>query len=830
MFPGVEITANDGTHLLALFDPGCKQEHVDEFLSKLEIGVDQRGTHDARSPFSVERLLDLDCERGVIILGAHVNGPHGLLEHLGQQRINELIHPKLAAAEIDPARNIDRTWLDGGRPEIARVIPGIWCSDGHAFEEIGRRFTWIKMTRPNAEGLRLALLDGAGSLQAATQSSPGDPNRHAAYVIEEITVQTAKYMGRLSPLAVRFNPWFNAVIGGRGTGKSTIVDLCRLALSRRSELSENGDASLREVFDKRMRVPASRTEEGLLTADTAVEVAYRKDGERFVLTWRQDDRTARVARVTDEGHIIEEGDIRARFPVRIYSQKQLFDLAKRPNALLTVIDDTEEVRGAEIERARTEAETKYLSLCAEARSLRSQAVDLPTRKTMLADVRRKIEVLQQGDHSKVLNEYRLRGRQDATWASIQKSAHEGVEAIARAAEALVPGDLNGQEKTESDAALAALRRAHMELTAALQELRDSVRMAVIKARSVISASSSRVEAVVWREAVTASEAQFNTVVAQLAQAGIANPEEYRDLLQRAATEEEEILRLEGLHEAAAERDKTAVQLLADYRAQRGELTRRRQVFAARSSGELIRVEVSGYAEQGEVGSFVRETLGIERFDEDYSAIARRVGSSATAEWTFNSLDGVVSELRSLLADPQRPWPARDHRFEGALRRLQPERLDRLALYCPEDAVDVSFRDPRDTTGEWKKLSQGSPGQQTAALIAFVLGYGLEPIILDQPEDDLDNTLIYELLVRRIRDSKLKRQIIVVTHNANIVVHGDAELVVSLEARSGQTRIAFSGGLQEDKARDEICRVMEGGREAFESRYQRIMRSGFGKRG
>ncbi len=156
----------------------------------------------------------------------------------------------------------------------------------------------------------------------------------------------------------------------------------------------------------------------------------------------------------------------------------------------------------------------------------------------------------------------------------------------------------------------------------------------------------------------------------------------------------------------------------------------------------------------------------------------------------------------------------------ALKRVPPERLDRLALYLPEDAVEVRFKDR--SSGAWRPLTQGSPGQQTAALLAFVLGYGIEPIILDQPEDDLDNALIYELLVSRLREIKTRRQVLIVTHNPNIVVHGDAELVLSLEAQVGRSRIACQGGLQEQAVREEICRVMEGGREAFESRYQRIM--------
>lgn len=145
----------------------------------------------------------------------------------------------------------------------------------------------------------------------------------------------------------------------------------------------------------------------------------------------------------------------------------------------------------------------------------------------------------------------------------------------------------------------------------------------------------------------------------------------------------------------------------------------------------------------------------------------------------------------------------------------------MALYCPEDEVEVEFREGKRGSS-WKSLQQGSPGQQAAALLAFILGHGKEPIIIDQPEDDLDNALIYELLVRRLREVKQQRQVIVVTHNPNIVVNGNAELVLSLKAQTGQTRIGCSGGLQDQPVRDEICRVMEGGREALERRYQWIL--------
>ena len=185
------------------------------------------------------------------------------------------------------------------------------------------------------------------------------------------------------------------------------------------------------------------------------------------------------------------------------------------------------------------------------------------------------------------------------------------------------------------------------------------------------------------------------------------------------------------------------------------------------------------------------------------------------------MDDTIEKLHRFIAGTG-SWDAKDGRFERALKRLQPERLDRLALYVAEDGVTVSFRDQRQPGKRWTPLAHGSPGQQTAALLAFVLGYGVEPIILDQPEDDLDNALIYELLVRRLREQKAQRQIIVVTHNPNIVVHGDAELAVSLDTKNGEAVVVCSGGLQEREVRDEICRVMEGGRDAFQARYRRIM--------
>ena len=121
----------------------------------------------------------------------------------------------------------------------------------------------------------------------------------------------------------------------------------------------------------------------------------------------------------------------------------------------------------------------------------------------------------------------------------------------------------------------------------------------------------------------------------------------------------------------------------------------------------------------------------------------------------------------------------------------------------------------------KPMELGSPGERAAALLAFILSYGDEPLLLDQPEDDLDNELIYDLIVKQLRKTKSKRQVIVVTHNANIVVNGDAELVLPLEVVEGQTYVQHPASIQQKKVRESICNILEGGEQAFEQRYRRI---------
>lgn len=116
----------------------------------------------------------------------------------------------------------------------------------------------------------------------------------------------------------------------------------------------------------------------------------------------------------------------------------------------------------------------------------------------------------------------------------------------------------------------------------------------------------------------------------------------------------------------------------------------------------------------------------------------------------------------------------------------------------------------------KPLERLSKGQQCTAILNILLVENKDPLIVDQPEDNLDNAFIADSLIASIRKNKLLRHYIFATHNANIPVFGDAELIVAMEEQDGKGRIIQGGigSIDTPSVRDYAVQVLEGGREAF----------------
>jgi ATPase subunit of ABC transporter with duplicated ATPase domains len=130
----------------------------------------------------------------------------------------------------------------------------------------------------------------------------------------------------------------------------------------------------------------------------------------------------------------------------------------------------------------------------------------------------------------------------------------------------------------------------------------------------------------------------------------------------------------------------------------------------------------------------------------------------------------------------------------------------------EDSLDITMFD----RGQPKPVEQLSEGQRATALLPLILRNSTCPLIVDQPEDDLDNSFIFEVLVRNVSRLKNERQLIFVTHNANIPVLGNAEAIVVMQMEK-PTKAAppIVGSL--DERTEDILRLLEGGKEAFERR-------------
>ena len=123
----------------------------------------------------------------------------------------------------------------------------------------------------------------------------------------------------------------------------------------------------------------------------------------------------------------------------------------------------------------------------------------------------------------------------------------------------------------------------------------------------------------------------------------------------------------------------------------------------------------------------------------------------------------------------------------------------------------------------------SPGTRGIVLLLLYLVIDIDDarlLMIDQPEENLDPKSIFDELKDRFREAKQRRQIIIVTHNANLIVNTDADQVIVARCgphRPGQLpEIRYdSGGLEESNIRESVCDILEGGEEAFKERAKRL---------
>ena len=359
IFPGVEIAVTGGVHLLAVLDPCDRTGDIDALLGAVGLPPSHKADAEALTEKPFLDVVNEVQAAGGLAIPAHADTERGILRSYtggtlrDALRCEHIVAMELADANYAPAGVAGEHW-----PNWSCVL-GSDChhppgGDGSRFP--GSHFTWVKMERPSMDGLRLALFDGPDLSVLRSDVAEDDPNGHASLVIDRLTIDEALYAGRPRPLRARFSPWMSAIIGGRGTGKSTLVEMLRLGLDRTGELPN----ALRDDFENFARVARLRTDQGALTPGTKVTVGLHKNGKRFRVVWSDGGGRLQIEEQSDAGEWSESpGKVSSRFPVRIFSQKQVFSLADDPSALLRLIDESAKVGLADWMARWRELETPF---------------------------------------------------------------------------------------------------------------------------------------------------------------------------------------------------------------------------------------------------------------------------------------------------------------------------------------------------------------------------------------------------------------------------------------------------------------------------------------
>ncbi len=159
----------------------------------------------------------------------------------------------------------------------------------------------------------------------------------------------------------------------------------------------------------------------------------------------------------------------------------------------------------------------------------------------------------------------------------------------------------------------------------------------------------------------------------------------------------------------------------------------------------------------------------------------------------------------------------------ALSKLQPSQIMELEALDLAHRVDISLNVAHgDAEPAFRPLSKLSTGQQCTAILHMLLLDNASPLLMDQPEDNLDNAFIAERIVAELRDAKTSRQFLFATHNANIPVFGDAEWigVFTAEEKRGSLTLEAQGSIDVPAIRDQVAKILEGGRAAFIQRKEK----------
>ncbi len=607
--------------------------------------------------------------------------------------------------------------------------------------------------------------------------------------------------GFLGGMKLEFADGLNCLIGGRGTGKTTALEFLRFGLGL--------------MPDPKISPQRHRAIEGLVKANLgggriAIELKT-KTGMRYTA----ERGVAEAVQVVNEAGtavpvLLDRDQI---FGADVFSQNEIEEIASNPAAQLSLLDRFVESETAAVARELELLHRQLDQTTTELRRLDGELDDLAARASEVPVLEEKLKAVAQAGgpdagrlnaaHAAKAGRDREAAVLDQLTAATQRASSDAA-AIAAAFQATVEAQLDAQVRSGANRDLfEALEADVRKLEAALQGAARTIAQA---ARTAEAAIGKHRGTIAERHAV--QEADYRKLVSEFEQEGGRAAE-------RAALQSSHA----GAIAAAKQRDAKELQ--------------RKGVTAKRS-------ELLGRISELRDRRFLARKQVADRLTQQFTTIrvtvTQAADSKAYREVIAKALKGlpfkqnIVAERLTeafLPAELARAVMTSDARLVAERTSFDEDRARRVLEALRADGVpyDLEAVDLEDVPcielldgDKYKESPNLSTGQRCTTILPILLVQSERPLLVDQPEDNLDNAFIYETIVKALRAVRGARQVVFVTHNPNIPVLGDAERVFVLESDGHQARVRRVGTV--DECKDDIETILEGGREAFLQRKRR----------
>ena len=798
-FSGFEAVTKDGVHFLCLFDRD-KEAVLERFIG--ECGVHDTKISSPTGSLDSTELLARAKEWGAVFIAAHVAGEGGLLTKLsGQPRVNAwksqyLLACALAGSISDAPEKI-RPIIENKDAEHRRnrSVAVINASDVESPKDLQKDSSscFIKMSEVSVEALRQAFLDPESRVRLNSDPQPGP---HAEFL--GITWETG---GFLAETSVHFNGNLNVLVGGRGTGKSTMLESIRYAMG----LEPIGEEA-RKAHDGIVR--------SVLRSGTKISLLVRSH--------KPSTRCYTIERSVPNPPIVknEAGEVLTLSPkdvmpgVELFGQHEISELTKSREKLTLLLDrfvdhdPSVSERKAKLKLDLERSRSRIMDVGREMKAHDERLAALPG----LEETQKRF---QEAGLEERLKEKSLVIREERVFASVGERLdpirvlHKDLtEAIPLDAALVSPRALEGLPNA---AILAEIGTILGTLSAKLKAITDQLGEALAEADRSVANLRGR-----WDEKRKVIEDTYEKLLRELQkQKSKIDSDEFIRL--RKQIEELRPLRekKEGLKRDLATHEAHRRKLLSEWEDVKASEYRELQSAAksvSRELRDLVRVEVTMAGNREPLEQLLREVGG------NLSAALERLHSAEQLS---------LPELAQRCREGKEALMQHYDLPSGSAERIahaDPDLFMRIEeLDLPATTKIELNTAPDGQSPIWQTLEELSTGQKATAVLLLLLLESEAPLVVDQPEDDLDNRFITESVVPIMRQEKRHRQFVFSTHNANIPVLGDAELILGLaasgEGTEGHAKIApeHMGSIDSRPVRELVEEILEGGKDAFEMR-------------